>query len=67
MSLAGSEFDVPASDQFPPSVPPSTWQKDDVVEGLYEVRDVITSGGMGDVHRVWHREWDVELASAGDR
>lgn len=54
---------MPSSDRFVPSAPATaSWQRGDVIEGLYEVRQVITSGGMGDVHRVWHREWDVELA-----
>jgi serine/threonine protein kinase len=42
--------------------PPSGWRVGDVVENLYEVRQVITSGGMGVVHRVYHRGWNVELA-----
>lgn len=40
----------------------SSWEVGDVVDDLYEVREVIASGGMGRVHRVWHRGWDVELA-----
>ncbi len=38
------------------------WRVGDVVDDLYEVRQVITSGGMGLVHRVWHRGWNLELA-----
>ena len=41
---------------------PDTWRVGDVVDDLYEVRQVITSGGMGLVHRVWHRGWNLELA-----
>ncbi|CAM3035143.1 protein kinase [Saccharomonospora xinjiangensis] len=38
------------------------WLPGQVVHGLYEVRDVITSGGMGVVYHVWHRGWNVDLA-----
>jgi serine/threonine protein kinase len=40
----------------------SAWRVQDVIDDLYEVRQVITSGGMGLVHRVFHRQWNVELA-----
>ncbi|MFD3694842.1 protein kinase [Streptomyces sp. NPDC058646] len=30
--------------------------------GQYEVTGVHTDGGMGLVYRVWHREWDTDLA-----
>lgn len=39
-----------------------SWRRGDVVEDLYEVREVITSGGMSLVHRVFHRQWNIELA-----
>jgi WD40 repeat protein/serine/threonine protein kinase len=38
------------------------WRPGDVVLDLYEVRDVIHSGGMGLVYRVYHRGWNVDLA-----
>ena len=38
------------------------WQPGDVVADLYEVLDVVRSGGMGLVYRVLHRGWNVELA-----
>ncbi|WP_370962103.1 protein kinase [Amycolatopsis sp. cg9] len=38
------------------------WSPGDVVLGVYEVRDVVTTGGMGLVYRVWHRQWGMELA-----
>src|ERR1700751_1660127 len=38
------------------------WRVDSVIDGLYEVRDVITSGGMGVVHRMHHRGWNVDMA-----
>ncbi|MBY8858244.1 protein kinase [Nocardia sp. CA2R105] len=43
------------------------WRVGDVVAGLYEVREVITSGGMGLVYRVWHRGWRMELAVKAPR
>jgi WD40 repeat protein/serine/threonine protein kinase len=41
---------------------PSGWRVGEVVDELYEVRDEITSGGMGVVHRVHHRGWNMDLA-----
>ncbi|MEU8310124.1 protein kinase [Actinomadura sp. NPDC048955] len=38
------------------------WRRGDVVLDLYEVLDVVTSGGMGLVYRVLHRGWGAELA-----
>jgi WD40 repeat protein/serine/threonine protein kinase len=39
-----------------------TWKPGDVILGLYEVREVFTSGGRGLVYRVRHRGWDMDLA-----
>ncbi len=41
---------------------PDTWQSGDVILGIYEIREVHTSGGMSIVYRVWHRGWKTELA-----
>jgi WD40 repeat protein/serine/threonine protein kinase len=38
------------------------WAVGDVVADLYEVVDVVRTGGMGLVYRVRHRGWWVELA-----
>ena len=38
------------------------WEPGDVVLDLYEVRDVVRTGGMGLVYRVWHRGWGMDLA-----
>jgi serine/threonine protein kinase len=38
------------------------WQRGDVINGQYEVRQIFTSGGMGDVYRVHHLLWNVDLA-----
>jgi WD40 repeat protein/serine/threonine protein kinase len=39
-----------------------TWKPGDIVLGLYEVREVFTSGGRGLVYRVRHRGWNMDLA-----
>ncbi|MFF3566936.1 protein kinase [Nocardia jiangxiensis] len=39
-----------------------SWRVGEVVADLYQVREVVTSGGMGLVYRVWHHGWRVELA-----
>lgn len=41
---------------------PAPWAIGDVVAGQYVVTGVHTHGGMGLVYRVWHRQWDVDLA-----
>jgi predicted Zn finger-like uncharacterized protein len=41
---------------------PEFWRVGDVILGLYEVREVFTSGGMGLVYRVRHHGWNVDLA-----
>ncbi|TDC09401.1 serine/threonine-protein kinase [Actinomadura bangladeshensis] len=38
------------------------WAPGEVVLGLYEVLGVVHSGGMGVVHRVRHRGWQVDMA-----
>ena len=38
------------------------WEVGDVIEGRFEVMDVIGQGGMGIVYRVNHREWKLEMA-----
>ena len=43
------------------------WQPGDVILDLYEVRDVVVSGGMGLVYRVLHRGWNAELAVKAPR
>ncbi|WP_007514195.1 WD40 repeat domain-containing serine/threonine protein kinase [Pseudofrankia saprophytica] len=42
--------------------PAEDWKPGDVVLGLYEVLDVVHSGGMGVVHRVRHRGWQIDMA-----
>jgi serine/threonine protein kinase len=45
-----------------PETVPHTWEVGDVILDKYEVRQIITTGGMGLVYRVYHREWDMDLA-----
>ncbi|MGL4941616.1 MAG: protein kinase domain-containing protein [Thermoguttaceae bacterium] len=44
-----------------------SWNVGDVILGIYEVREIapgkpFASGGLGVVHRIWHREWGMDLA-----
>ncbi|MBN2559617.1 MAG: protein kinase [Phycisphaerae bacterium] len=38
------------------------WNEGDVILDLYEVKGLLGEGGMGKVHRVHHRGWDMDLA-----
>ncbi len=38
------------------------WSIGDVIDGKYQVIDIVGQGGMGMVYRVNHREWHLELA-----
>jgi len=46
---------------------PLEWHKGDVILDLYEVKQVFTSGGMGLVYRVHHRNWNIDLAVKSPR
>jgi WD40 repeat protein len=37
------------------------WKPGDVVLDLYEVKEVFTTGGMGLVYHVHHRNWNIDL------
>lgn len=50
----------------PDKVPP-VWEVGDIILDKYEVRQVFTGGGMGLVYRVYHRDWDIELAVKSPR
>ncbi|MGL4594845.1 MAG: protein kinase domain-containing protein, partial [Thermoguttaceae bacterium] len=46
---------------------PAIWKVGDVILGVYEVKELapgvsFAEGGVGVVHRVYHREWDIDLA-----
>jgi WD40 repeat protein/serine/threonine protein kinase/tetratricopeptide (TPR) repeat protein len=38
------------------------WRRGEVILDLYEVLDVVRTGGMGLVHRVHHQGWGIDLA-----
>ena len=55
------------SNPVPSSSSGKVWQVGDTILGVYEVRAMpnghpYAEGGVGLVHRVYHREWDIELA-----
>ena len=58
----GGGHDAPREERAVPDDLPVMWRPGEVILDLYEVRDVIATGGMGLVYRVLHRGWDVELA-----
>lgn len=45
-----------------PDQVPAVWQVDDIILDKYVVREVFEGGGMGLVYRVYHLDWDMELA-----
>jgi WD40 repeat protein/serine/threonine protein kinase len=52
---------APAASSAAATVEASEWKVGDVIENLYEVRD-IKYGGMGNVYLVRHRRWDIMMA-----
>ena len=61
-ALPGTE---PATGLVPGTSPgdgPAKWRIGDVILDLYEVTALLGEGGMGQVHRVRHRGWNVDLA-----
>ena len=38
------------------------WEIGDIIDGRFEVKEIIGQGGMGIVYRVNHREWKLDLA-----
>ena len=41
---------------------PVVWHEGDIILDLYEVTALLGEGGMGRVHKVHHRGWNVDLA-----
>jgi len=41
---------------------PLVWQVGDLILDTFEVKQVFSSGGMAYVYRVYHRDWDLDLA-----
>ncbi len=50
-----------------PEIVPPIWQIGDVILDRYEVKQVFTSGGMGLVYRVHHKDWNMDLAVKSPR
>lgn len=50
----------------PEAVPP-VWEMGDVILEKYEVKQIFTGGGMGLVYRVYHRDWEMDLAVKSPR
>lgn len=50
-----------------PTPAPITWTPGQLVDGLLEVREVLGEGGFGTVHRVYHRDWGLDLAVKAPR
>lgn len=46
---------------------PLEWNVDDVILDLYEVKHIHSTGGMGLVYRVHHRNWNIDLAVKSPR
>jgi len=38
------------------------WEPGQLIEGIYEVKNLLGVGGMGSVYRVRHREWNMDVA-----
>jgi serine/threonine protein kinase len=52
---------------YDPESIPVIWEVGDVILEKYEVREVFRGGGMGLVYRVYHNEWNIELAVKSPR
>lgn len=48
-------------------VTPDIWETGNVVLDQYEIRELLGEGGMGTVHKVYHREWKADLAVKSPR
>ena len=38
------------------------WKEGDLILNLYELKEILGEGGMGIVHKVYHRGWNINLA-----
>jgi tetratricopeptide (TPR) repeat protein len=46
---------------------PAVWKIGDVILGRYEVRGILGEGGMGTVYKIYHHDWDTEMAVKSPR
>lgn len=46
---------------------PADWSIGDVILDLYEVTGILGEGGMGKVHRIHHKGWNLDLAVKSPR
>jgi WD40 repeat protein/serine/threonine protein kinase len=49
-------------DSFQEINPGRTWEPGEIIEGRYQVINELTGGAMGQVYRVKHKTWNIELA-----
>ena len=76
-ALADTGFELQQADEQKPSTPGAKpepfsaesglWNVGDIVLGVYEVKPIAegvphAEGGVGVVHRIYHHEWDMDLA-----
>lgn len=66
-SLRTESLCVQIDDSEPPSDHTGIWNVGESILGIYEVREIApgipyAQGGVGIVQRIYHREWDMELA-----
>jgi serine/threonine protein kinase len=60
---AGSSSNLlPGGRPMGPDGIPVVWEPGDAILDLYEVKATLGKGGMGQVDRVWHRQWQRDLA-----
>ncbi|MBI2423299.1 MAG: protein kinase [Candidatus Hydrogenedentes bacterium] len=67
VTYANVEPSVPASERqatrfYTAEAVPLIWKKGDRLMEVYEVRELLGEGGMGTVHKVYHRGWGMDLA-----
>ena len=65
LTLGGAS--APAPPGGAPAQPGVAWRQGDLIDELYEVREVVGEGGFGSVHRVFPRGWGMDLAGKAPR
>lgn len=62
-----SDISAPLPAQPGTHLPGVAWQVGDLILDVYQVKQIFTSGGMGLVYRVHHRNWGIDLALKSPR